>query len=503
MVSSCKWRFRLALLCILLVAACNGCSREGDDRARNGKPLPNPAHSDDQKNASEETQMAKRPQHGFQEYVKNPELFREESKEIERADTARPPTQRELAALVSAMGKRRLEYGELQQLRKAGDRAAPLLQAALQDEKFLFQRYGESVLDGSAIETALDLLEPFALPKARLLEPALCHSDEFFRYHALYHLARCGNDDAIDAIAEGLKSPSEKCRTWTLMGLEFLKDSPRVSKEFRTALFKASLPILADKEYGPGEHAPRALLALDFHGATSVLLGEDVFRPDNKSINKVLQALKYANVVVPAPQLRKLLAGIKTKAVDYPFDYVYADGLILLARAEGSRASELIGDAQSWGNDKVKEGAAEALGIAAGVNDAYGFVIDVYRRRGANGPTEPQLYYLTLSWLDAEVRNGGFSQYYFNSAGELAPHAMKAALSVGAPEIAAIVQKANALFGKNGPDPDRNKRMDQLSKIDPKALAELDKRYYKSAERLTEILPRFVARNPEAFKPNK
>jgi hypothetical protein len=287
------------------------------------------------------------------------------------------------------------------------------------------------------------------------------------------------------------------------MGLEFLKDSPRGSKKFRAALFKASLPILADKEYGPAEHAPRALLALDFRGATSVLLGEDIFRPDNRSINKVLQALKDANVPVRALQLRKLLAGIKTKAADYPFDYAYAESLVLLARAEGSRAKDLISDAQSWGNDKVKEGAAQALGIAAGVNDAYGFVIEIYRRRGAKGLTEPQLYYLTLSWLDAEVRNGGFSQYYFNSSGELATHAVKAARSVGAAEITAIIEKANTLFGRNGPDADRDRRMDQLSKIDLKALEELDTRYYKCAERLSEILPRFVASHPEAFKPKQ
>jgi Domain of unknown function (DUF4375) len=421
--------------------------------------------------------MAKRPDHGFKEYVKNPDLFRQEAREKGLADSAPPPAPQELAELVSAMGRRRLEYEELQKLKRAGDQAAPLLQTALRDEKFLFHRYGKGVLDGSPIETALDLLEPLGLPAASLLEPALRHPDEFFRYHALYHLARCGNDDAIAPLAAGLNSPSEQCRTWTLMGLEFLKDSPRGSTKFRAALFEAALPLLADKAYGPAEHAPRALLALDFGRAKVVLLGKDVFRPENQSVNKVLQALKDAKVPVPGLQLRNLLAGIKEKATGYPFDYAYADGLILLARVEGSGARDLIGDAQGWGNAKVKEGAAEASTIAAGVTDAYGFVSELYRRKGAQGLTEPQLDYLTLCWLDAEVRNGGFSQYYFNSSGELAPYAVKAAKAVGAPELAAVIQKANALFGKDGPDPDRDKRMDQLSKIDLKALEQLDTRY--------------------------
>jgi hypothetical protein len=446
--------------------------------------------------------MPKQPDFGFREYVKNPDLFREETRKLRKAETA-IPTPRELATIVAEMGRRRLEYEELQKLKNAGKKAVPLLLTALQDEKFMFHRYGEEVLDRSAIETALDLLEPFGLPEVGLLEPVLRHPDEFFRRHALHHLARCGNDDAIDALKAGLKSPSEECRTTTLMGLEFLRDSPRGSKKFRAALFEATLPLLADAESDSAEYAPRALLALDFGRAKLVLLGADIFRPENKSINRVLKALKDANVPVPGVQLRTLLAGIKNKASGYPFDYAYADGLILLARAERSQAKDLIGDAESWGNDEVKEGAAEALAIAAGVTNAYGFVYDLYQSKGAKGLTEPQLYYLTLYWLDVEVRNGGFSQYYFNSSAELASHAVSAARAVGASELAGIIQKANALFGKNGPHPNRNKRTDQLSEIDLKKLEELDTRYYKCPEKLSEILPKYVALNADVFRPVK
>jgi hypothetical protein len=190
-------------------------------------------------------------------------------------------------------------------------------------------------------------------------------------------------------------------------------------------------------------------------------------------------------------------------AGDHPFDRAYADGLILLARAEGSDARELIGDAERWGNHTVREGAAKALAVAAGVSDAYGFVVDLYERKGNKGLTEAQLHYLALSMLDGEVCNGGFSQFYFNSSGELATDAAKAARAFGAQEVATIIQQANALFGENGPDPDRDRRMDQLSKIDLKALDELDTRYYKCAERLSEILLKYVANNPEAFKSDK
>ncbi len=450
-----------------------------------------------------EAQMGKQPKHGFTEYLKNPDLFRREVQEMHEADAASPPKSRKLDEVVAAMYSRPLEYDELVKLKKASTKAVPLLLDALRNESFLLHRYGPEVLDGSPMETALDVLEPFALPEARILEPALRHADENLRYHALYHLARCANDDAIEAIKAGLTSDSEHCRTGALIGLAFLKDSSRGSAKFRSALFETALPLLNDKEYGPAKHAPNALLALDCCRAQATLLGKVVFRPDNERIDNVLQALKDESVPVSGSHLRDLLAGIKDRATDCPFDYAYADGLVLLARAEGARATDLIADAQTWGDAVVKRGAAEAAELAAGVKNAYEFVCRLYQRKGAEGLSRPQLYYLTLSWLDGEVNNGGFGQYFFNSSGELACHAVAAAGAVGASRAAIIIQKAIALFGEDGPDPDRDRRMNQLSGVDLEALDKLNTEYYRCPDDLRELLPRYVASNSGAFQPKR
>jgi hypothetical protein len=444
--------------------------------------------------------VAKKPKRSFWEYVKNPGLFWEETREADRAGDAPAPGGDQLAALVAGLYTSRPEYEGLQQLRKAGRKAVPLLIAALRDPKFLFHRYGGSGLDGSPMETALDLLEPFAEPPAAVLEPALRHEDEYFRSKALYHLAQCGHDDAIPALQAGLASPSVECRTYALMGLEFLKRTGRGSERFRRALFAAAVPLLHDDEYNPAEHAPRALLVLDHEWAVKVLLGEDVLRPDNRNVRRALQALKDAEVPVLAARLRALLAAIRDKADDYPFDYAFADGLILLARAEGATAVDMIADARTWGNRHVKEAAAEAAGIAAGVRDADAVVRERFERVGASGLSEPQLYYLTLSGLDAEVRNGGFTQYFFNSAGDLAGRAVDAAGAIGATEAARIIRKAVALFGPGGPAPDRDARMNQLSAIEHEALEELDTQYYDCPDDLRELLPMYVARHPDEFR---
>jgi len=90
-----------------------------------------------------------------------------------------------------------------------------------------------------------------------------------------------------------------------------------------------------------------------------------------------------------------------------------------------------------------------------------------------------------------------------NASGELAAYAAEAAKAVGASEQAAIIQSANAFFGNGGPSADRKKRMDQLSKVYHDALEKLTTRYYACPEPLRELLPEFVAKNPESFKLKK
>lgn len=439
-----------------------------------------------------------RPKRRFLDYLKNPALFWTEVSEADHADAAPAPRGKRLAALVTAIGKRRPEYGELQRLRKAGPEIVPLLVAALRDPDCLFRLYGENQHDGSFLETATDLLEPFAEPPAAVLEPALRHEDDYFRAKALYHLARCGNDDAIPFLLAGLASPSEECRSYTLIGLEFLKHPGRGTGCFRRTLFDAALPLLNDTDR-PAEYAPRALLALERERAEDVLLGEGVMRADNRRVYETLRALKDANVPVPAAQMRALLVALRGKAGEFPFDFAYENAMILIARAEGPAAADVIADAQVWGNEWVKRGAAEAAAISTGVQDAYSVVMERYERAGVAGLSDPQRNYLALNWLDAEVCNGGFSQFFFNSTGELAGYAVTAAKAVGATDAAEVIRSAVALFGPSGPAADRAERLEQLSELDLDALRELNSKYYALPADIHVLLQQYVARNPREF----
>lgn len=95
-------------------------------------------------------------------------------------------------------------------------------------------------------------------------------------------------------------------------------------------------------------------------------------------------------------------------------------------------------------NERIQEAAAEALTILAGVSQARQFVFDAEKRHGFNNLTTAQQHYLAVLMYDAEVNNGGHSQYCFNPTGNHWKLALAGLRTIGAPSRAAILQDAAA-----------------------------------------------------------
>ena len=97
----------------------------------------------------------------------------------------------------------------------------------------------------------------------------------------------------------------------------------------------------------------------------------------------------------------------------------------------------------------------------------------------------------TIWWLEGDVNNGGFDQYYFNSGGNFAKLAPGALRFIGAHAAAQIVESANARFGPNGPPESRNERqtaLDELRKADPVAFESLDAQFYRYPDDISGLL---------------
>jgi len=88
---------------------------------------------------------------------------------------------------------------------------------------------------------------------------------------------------------------------------------------------------------------------------------------------------------------------------------------------------------------------------------------------------------LAAHWLQSEVRNGGFEQFFENSSGMLAPEAEAAFRALGMPETAGIVKRAMQLLLTPFPR-EQYKRCEQLEGVHHDLWDLLDEKLFELIE---------------------
>jgi hypothetical protein len=98
-----------------------------------------------------------------------------------------------------------------------------------------------------------------------------------------------------------------------------------------------------------------------------------------------------------------------------------------------------------------------------------------------------------IDWLDLEVENGGFHQFFHNSPGDHTEQTIHALEIIGALTAADIVKRAAGMFPDGMPPRDRNERMDVLWKRfpDPRAFYSLNEEFYDHWNELNAAFSKF------------
>jgi hypothetical protein len=108
---------------------------------------------------------------------------------------------------------------------------------------------------------------------------------------------------------------------------------------------------------------------------------------------------------------------------------------------------------------------------------------------------------LSAIWaLEAEVNNGGFDQFFFNSAGDLAHYAPNALKQIGAFQMAELAERANSVFGPGGPPKNWEERrflVRQFSEKEEKILDEVTSAFYKYPDNVQALVEQFVHKQLE------
>ena len=112
--------------------------------------------------------------------------------------------------------------------------------------------------------------------------------------------------------------------------------------------------------------------------------------------------------------------------------------------------------------------------------------------------TAAEKVFVSVWELEAEINNGGFNQYFFNSSGDNARHCVAALERIGAKNFAALVKQANSVFENGEPPTDsgiRQPLVESFSEEQKNSLDQLDQQFFKYPDNLTELLFDFVEKN--------
>lgn len=109
-----------------------------------------------------------------------------------------------------------------------------------------------------------------------------------------------------------------------------------------------------------------------------------------------------------------------------------------------------------------------------------------------NNMTKDQIVELVES-LEAEINNGGFDQFFFNSSGDKTADTIAALEAIGAKHTADIVRQAASKFPNGMPSTDRTLRQYQLEKISPdgEAFETQDNAFYEYKDNLAALIKAF------------
>ena len=116
--------------------------------------------------------------------------------------------------------------------------------------------------------------------------------------------------------------------------------------------------------------------------------------------------------------------------------------------------------------------------------------------------SQPQKTFYFNQYLEKEINNGGFNQYFYNSSGNFAHQTINSLRQINATKTADILQLAIDQFPNSTVPKDRSERQNILEKIEEKAdevWEQLDKRFLAYEDNLYDLNIEFIKLNRSSF----
>jgi hypothetical protein len=128
---------------------------------------------------------------------------------------------------------------------------------------------------------------------------------------------------------------------------------------------------------------------------------------------------------------------------------------------------------------------------------SYG-ISDKIRKKGFESLSHPEKVLHHIYWLESEVNNGGFDQFFINSSGDYALDTPSALDEIGAHHTANLVKRAIYLFPGGLASRNREQRIEQLDSMDETIrdkFGDFDSEFFEYRDPLEELQVKYMVAN--------
>jgi hypothetical protein len=412
------------------------------------------------------------------------------------AEAATPPEPAEIPHLIDDLlthDRHRVTAAEIR-LKKALARAESPLLAALDDPRATWTRDDAQSVESAPAERVVRLLA--AIP-SRMLGDRIGHLVDHPATHvhglARKALAALGRAADLLFVLGKLAEQSGEVQEGVELAIE---------RGWAEAAFIAGVREWAERTTLDDSH-PFSWWAVAFyaeHGgpaAVEALRSPRVLSvSNNRTVHAALEQLNRRGVRLEPGEVRPLLDKALTHPETWPWNCVFGPALRALAASDPHSAALLAEEHLDRPESPVHRDTIEFLRTSAGLPRSYAIEPPAgMELSAAERGLLDELWH--CSTVFEQVRNGGLSQYFFNSSGDAWPRHARALRAIGFAPGAAAVEEASQLLHPGGASPDRGRRIAQYAALSERTEARLDELsqlFSSDAPRL-----RFMLRHKDLF----
>lgn len=340
-----------------------------------------------------------------------------------------------------------------------------------------------------------------------LLEPHLDSSLEEVATAVARAIASTGSMAGAPHILRALSSDAESAAAGAVQGLEWAVNS-RMEPPLGDAIYhdvqkRFEKPGLAqDARISAG----RLLLKLDRARTLAWLASPEIIQRGRVELGAALSLLLRADASPNPELLRAVLNGAMAPTAEC-HSGVLADAARLLGLHHQPEDRSLLeslanGNYDSEAEVELRDGALEGLFNWMRLSPVRERIQELAFTDADESVGIEERYLRAVLALDMELQNGGFAQYFFNTAGDRWCDALAGLESMGMKQHRLLLEAAIARFGPERPSANRSLRLEQMDAMEDggcTAFDELDTAYYRCEDTVDAAAARFIVRHVDAF----